>query len=151
MTNEKALAKKKTFTTNSAKETQALVNEILSLINSNVIGLIGDLGAGKTTFVQGLAKHLGIDTPITSPTFMILKSYSIKNHPKFKKLIHIDAYRVNSWDEIVTTGIGDIWNNPENLVVIEWAENIKDMLPQSTNFINFEHKGENTRTISLSL
>lgn len=100
-----------------------------------IIGLQGDLGSGKTTFVQGLAKGLGIKEKITSPTFVILKKFQIKNY----NFYHIDCYRINSPEEIKDLGLQEIINQSKNIVVIEWAERIKKILPKNTLWIKFEY------------
>ncbi|MBU1179054.1 tRNA (adenosine(37)-N6)-threonylcarbamoyltransferase complex ATPase subunit type 1 TsaE [Patescibacteria group bacterium] len=104
-----------------------------------VIALSGDLGAGKTVFVQGFAKALGIKDKITSPTFVILK--------KFKNLVHIDAYRIDNPKEILYLGWEELVNNPENIILVEWAEKVKKILPKNTIWIKFEHLDEKRRII----
>lgn len=92
---------------------------------ATVVYLQGDLGSGKTTFTKNLTKHLGLNLDITSPTFVILKSYDfpIEN---FKKLIHIDAYRLDSYKDLQKIKIDDYLNNKENLIFIEWPSVISD-------------------------
>lgn len=116
-------------------------------LKSNVVALIGELGSGKTTFVQGLGKALGIKEKITSPTFLLLKSYPIANHPQFNNLIHVDLYRIYSWDEVSELDLEELWKEPTNLVVIEWAERINGHLPENIQEIAFEHLDENERII----
>lgn len=117
------------------------------LKGGEIIGLIGELGSGKTTFVKGLAQGLGIKEPITSPTFVMLKEYKIpkSNHPI---LVHVDAYRVENFDDIKSVGIDDYTGRNGAIVVIEWAEKIKKILPKDTLYINFKHKGEKEREIN---
>ncbi len=93
-----------------------------------VIGLSGELGAGKTTFVQALAQELGVKDTVQSPTFTILKLYKT-NHPKFKQLIHMDAYRIDSLLELEPLHFRDLLNSPETLFCIEWPEKIAKALP----------------------
>ena len=102
-----------------------------------VLGLQGDLGGGKTTFLQGFAKGLGIKEKILSPTFVIMKKFKISNL-KFRYLYHFDCYRINRPKEILELGFKGIVSNPENIVAIEWAERIKKILPQSTIIIKFD-------------
>jgi len=125
------------------------------LKGGEVIGLIGELGSGKTTFVKGLAEELGVKESITSPTFIILKEYILRSKTHFgsgpnkvKKLIHVDAYRVENLDDIQSVGIEDYMNRDDAVVVIEWAEKIKNILPKNTIYIHFEHISENKREIS---
>lgn len=133
--------------TENTKETQK-VGEILAqeitkskLENKKalVIGLEGELGSGKTTFVQGLANGLKIKERITSPTFVIMK--------RIGWFYHIDCYRINSPQELIDLGFKEIINQTENLVVIEWAEKVKKNLPKNTYWINFKHFGQDKRRI----
>lgn len=134
--------------TNSALQTQEFANEfIVQYLKSNIVALIGDLGSGKTTFVQGLGQSLGIQESITSPTYLLLKQYTVKNHPKIKKLIHVDLYRINSWEEIAELDLEELWRDPTNLVVIEWGERIEKYLPENTQRVVFKHLSENKREI----
>lgn len=117
-----------------------------------VVGLRGELGAGKTTFVQVVARELGVTEDITSPTFVIAQSYPISNHPIFQHLIHIDAYRLTP-DEPDTIGFAAYAADPTNLLFVEWPEN----LPVSANFpvdapvICFETVSPDLRRVMLSL
>ena len=100
------------------------------LKGGEVVALIGDLGAGKTTFVQGLAVGLDISNNVPSPTFIIMRTYTLENQ-KFRNLYHFDLYRLedNIESELINLGIKDIWNNKENVSVIEWAEKADKILP----------------------
>jgi tRNA threonylcarbamoyladenosine biosynthesis protein TsaE len=106
-----------------------------------LIALSGNLGAGKTTFTQNIAKQLGVEEKITSPTFVLMKKYSI-DFGQFKNLIHIDAYRVESSDEISILRLPEIFADKENLVLLEWPEKIADVLPEEKITITFEVDGE---------
>jgi len=133
-------------TKNFAKET---LRELLRL-NENknyIICLHGDLGAGKTTFVQGLAKELEIKETINSPTFLIMKKYSsIKKNKKYI-LYHFDCYRISDHQEILDLGWEEIINGENNIIVIEWPEKIKKILPGERLDVKFEFIDENTRKI----
>lgn len=137
--------------TTTPTETQTLAKEFVrhSMVH-NVIALEGDLGGGKTTFVQGLAEGLGLTSPVTSPTFMLLKIYALRNHPQYKKLIHCDLYRVQGWNEIAELALDELWNDPTNLMVIEWSERIKEKLPAKHHHIRFDHQDGDQRNISIS-
>lgn len=116
-----------------------------------VIGLIGDLGGGKTTFLQGFAKGLGIKKRILSPTFVILKRFKIskknRKNLKFKYFYHIDCYRLKKRKELLDLGFKKIISNPESIVAIEWAEKVKKILPKVIIQIKFELSGKNSRKL----
>jgi tRNA threonylcarbamoyladenosine biosynthesis protein TsaE len=114
---------------------------------AQIVELIGDLGAGKTTFTQILARELGISETVISPTFIIQKRYPIPNHPHFKTLIHMDVYRFENPDEVKTLGLQEDIQNNENLILIEWPSKIQSHIPQSLQ-IHFEHLTETSRNIS---
>lgn len=138
------------ITTKNAEETKNLGKNFgAGLKGGEVLALSGDLGAGKTTFVQGLAEGLGITDRVMSPTFLLMREHSL---PKFGgKLYHIDLYRLenNVDQEIENLGIIDYWEKPENIVVIEWAEKAKSVLPPSTTWITFENISDNERIITV--
>lgn len=122
------------------------------LTGGEVLALTGDLGSGKTTFTQGLAKGLGIKNNITSPTFVLLKNYHGKINNKNIEFVHIDAYRVQSIEDIKSAGIEDYLNRKGVIMVIEWAEKIKKILPKNIINISFEAddtENENKRKISI--
>ena len=139
--------------TKSREETLALSKEYLNKVrnykpNGAVTLLLeGDLGSGKTTFTQGLAKALGIEESITSPTFIIEKVYKLKDDPNFNHLIHIDAYRLESSNEAKLLGFTELFNDPKNLIVIEWPERIKESLPLFSKTITFKFISLNEREI----
>lgn len=135
--------------TKSAKETKALGRKLTaSLIEkckdtSVVIALIGDLGAGKTTFTQGFAEGLGIKDRVLSPTFILMRTYD--------NFYHVDLYRLEGGveKEVVNLGLTDIWKEPGNLILIEWAEKIGKILPKGTIKIKFEKVGDLERKITI--
>ena len=135
------------------KETKNIAKNFLQKLKSDtkkavVVGLHGDLGSGKTTFVQFVAEMLGIKENITSPTFVIEKIYKIENYNWPKRLIHIDAYRLKCGEELRILGFEEILNDQENLILIEWPENVYDILPKNILKIEFEFIDENTRKIN---
>lgn len=105
-----------------------------------IIALSGDLGAGKTTLTQALGKRLGVGEIIQSPTYVLMKSYTTAN-TRYKKLIHIDAYRLDSAKEFTTLNPSSFLKAPENLVCIEWPENLGEALPRPDLTINFSSSG----------
>ena len=101
------------------------------LYGGEVLCLYGDLGAGKTTFTQFLARKLGVKENVTSPTFVLLKKYGVKcQMSNVKYLYHLDAYRLGSSAEALDLGLEEIWLDPKNITVIEWADRISDVLPE---------------------
>lgn len=141
------------YKTSSLEETQKIAESFVSKITelgleATVIGLYGDLGAGKTSFTQGLAKYLGIKENVVSPTFVIEKIYHLENSI-FKHLIHIDAYRIEKPEELLSLGFKKIISDPENLIVIEWPERISDIMPEHIR-IDLRHISENDREIEIS-
>ena len=95
---------------------------------SVVISLVGDLGAGKTTFVQFLARELGVKAVVNSPTYNILKQYDLAEGVKFKYLVHMDAYRLNSVNELDALRFSEYLNSEDIIMCIEWADKIKERL-----------------------
>ena len=116
---------------------------------ATVLALSGDLGAGKTTFTQCLADALGVTETVTSPTFLVMRSYELRTKA-FKRLIHIDAYRIDEEDEARVIGLGDLLLDPENIIVIEWAERIPSYIPEDAFRFMLAHGEGETRTISFS-
>ena len=133
--------------TKSTEETFEVGRRIgADLKGGEIIALIGEMGAGKTTFVQGLAKGLGVKNKIVSPTFILMRSYMGKLN-----LYHLDLYRLegNIEDHVKNLGLFDIWRDEKNVVVVEWAEKIQNILPKETIWIKFESIDEDQRKISL--
>ncbi len=117
--------------------------------NAFIIALKGNLGSGKTTFIQGLAKGLKIKNNFNSPTFIILKKYKI-NNKKFHFFYHLDLYRIKKTKELKHLNIDNLFKNPENIIAIEWPEKIKKILPKNTLWLKFLYgKKENERTIKI--
>jgi tRNA threonylcarbamoyladenosine biosynthesis protein TsaE len=101
-----------------------------------IVYLQGDLGSGKTTFTKNLTKHLGLNIDITSPTFTILKSYEFPIGD-FEKLIHIDAYRLESYEDLKKIKIDDYLNDKKNIIFIEWPSVVKNDEIKPDVIINF--------------
>ncbi len=136
----------KLFTTHSATATKRLGMALgRELKGSEVLALTGNLGAGKTTFVKGLAKGLGVRQTITSPTFVLMKVYQAKRG-KIKNFVHVDCYRVPGV-ELKAIGLGDYLGDPHTVVAIEWAEKLK-FKHRSVIKLKFGHgKKSNERSI----
>jgi len=109
-----------------------------------IVGLSGDLGVGKTAFTKSVAKHLSIKEKVFSPTYVIIKKYSIKL-PEYKYFFHIDAYRLENEKELKHLGWKEIVDNEEHLVFIEWPENISKAMPKHSKFVFIKHKNDKHR------
>jgi len=118
---------------------------------ATTIALQGDLGAGKTTFVQALAKELGVTDTIQSPTYVLMKSYHIPHHPRFALLIHIDAYRLDGAKEFAALRTEKFLEDKRTLVCVEWPERVEGALPAPDITLRFssENAGEKERYIEL--
>ncbi|MBL7156072.1 MAG: tRNA (adenosine(37)-N6)-threonylcarbamoyltransferase complex ATPase subunit type 1 TsaE [Candidatus Pacebacteria bacterium] len=143
--------------TNSTAETKKLGQRLVKdIIKKNIqtqaviIGLIGELGSGKTCFTQGFANGLDISNKILSPTYVILKRFQISGS-MFHDFYHIDCYRIKAEKEILDLGFANMCQNPENIIVIEWADQIKEILPKQTLFLKFKFINKNKREIKSTL
>lgn len=132
---------------------------------ATVFGLTGDLGSGKTAFVKSVAKHLGISETISSPTFIITKSYTLpredtpletlegakdlRAHPHFHELIHIDAYRMEDDREADVLRLPDLLHDGRNIIFIEWPEMLGEHTPKNIRRIQFTFINDTTREITL--
>lgn len=131
--------------TKNAEETFELGRKIgSSLKGGQVLAFSGELGAGKTTFIQGLAKGLGIKNKIVSPTFILMRSYG--------NFYHLDLYRLegNIEKQVEELGLFDLIKGGNNILAIEWAEKIKDELPKNTTWINFTNLDGERRQIEIT-
>jgi tRNA threonylcarbamoyladenosine biosynthesis protein TsaE len=138
-----------------AKQVEVLVKQGVkhSVIQKKafIIALSGDLGTGKTTFTKELATLFHVKQNVVSPTFMIFRSYSIPRQKgiEFTHLYHVDLYRIEHIDELKILEFNKILENPHYIVIIEWAEKIKDQLPKNALWIYFKHgKRENERILA---
>lgn len=119
---------------------------------ATLVGLSGDLGSGKTTFTQAVARALGITGRVTSPTFVIMKKYQgltlleAKESP-WKNLIHIDCYRLESQKDLLHLGWKEIVADKNNLILVEWPERVGELISSPTLKIKFEVINETTRKI----
>ena len=139
----------------------ALTRRGRSKKKSFVIGLEGKLGAGKTCFLQGFAKGLGVKEKILSPTFVIMKKFTLLNAAgqQFRQrrnyltglnnFYHIDCYRIHKSKELLDLGFKEVISNPKNIIAVEWAEKIKEIMPKHTFWINFKFVDETIRKITI--
>lgn len=144
------------YVSNSTRETAKIAKEFAEKIfnikgnkSAIVVGLSGELGAGKTTLIKSFAKALGIKEKVSSPTFVILKKYKIKQKEKTGFLIHIDAYRINKVKEILDLGWKEMIKEPNNIILVEWAENIRKVFPRSYFWLNLVHINRGSRGIDI--
>ncbi len=136
--------------TNSTDETQKWAEEFAKQFKNHggVIALIGELGAGKTTFTQGFAKGLGIKEKVISPTFVLMRQHQI---PKTNRwLFHLDLYRIENSKDLKALDLEELFAQTQNLILIEWAEKILGHLPPKTQVLHFSQVGPLQRKISFS-
>ena len=134
----------KSMITTSTEETLKLGESFSkNLKPGNIVALIGNLAAGKTSFVKGVLKGLGYKYEVTSPTFTLINEYYAKS-----KVIHVDFYReenITRWNEL---GFQNMINS-DSIILIEWADLIPDLLPNIDYKLHFEHNGEDKRRIEI--
>jgi tRNA threonylcarbamoyladenosine biosynthesis protein TsaE len=108
------------------------------LKGGEILGLIGNLGSGKTTFTKLLSKELKVKQKVTSPTFILMNLFPAKLiNGKNIALYHLDLYRINSFKEVKALGIPEFWGRKNSVTVIEWADKIKKYLPKKTRYLFF--------------
>jgi len=135
----------KSVVTNTIEETSTLASSFIrrEIKGKKIICLMGELGAGKTTFAQGILSAFNAEGPYTSPTFNIIKEYDVDKNG-IKKIYHIDAYRIGS-DDMELIGWKDIIADENALTIIEWPENVRDILPEDVLVISCEVVGRDKR------
>jgi len=129
---------------------QEIIKKPLKTKGAIIIGLEGELGSGKTRFVQGFARGLGIRQRLTSPTFVILRRHAISDK-QYANLYHIDCYRLGKSKELLDLDFKEITNNPQNIIIIEWAERVRKILSKGTIWIRFEIMSEKKRRIVVNV
>ncbi len=145
------------FETQNPQETQKIASIFFETIAAEkkrrtgalVISLEGDLGAGKTTFMQGFAKAAGVKESVQSPTFVIMKIYRLKRRTAPNTLIHIDAYRIDAKD-LALLGWDEFIQNKNAIVCVEWGGRIKKILPPDTLHVHFQHEKKDHRSIEFT-
>jgi tRNA threonylcarbamoyladenosine biosynthesis protein TsaE len=134
------------FITNNKGETQALAeNFSKTLKGGDFLAFYGNLGSGKTTFIQGLAKGLGIQRRIISPTFIILRHYRMDKG----NFYHVDLYRIESKHDLLGIGLEQIIQDSNSIVALEWAQKLGELLPKQRIDIHMEYLEDNKRKITI--
>ena len=134
-----------TFYSSSPKETEKIAeNFASSLKGGEIIAFKGNLGMGKTCFVRGLARGLGSNDTVNSPTFALMNEYNGGRLPLF----HFDMYRINNWEDLYSSGYFD-YAEMGGVLAVEWSENIENALDDNTIFITIERLNENERKITI--
>lgn len=136
------------ITSKSATETKQIAADLAKKNKGNIYALSGPLGAGKTTFVQGFAKGLGIKDKIISPTFVLIRQHAIPDTTK--TLYHIDLYRLENIKDLKSLGLEEVLTNPNAIILIEWAENARQLLPKNTVKINILKGQRQDRIFTIS-
>ena len=119
-------------------ETQKLARDLVQTDQGRIFGLVGELGAGKTTFVQAFLAALGAAGPFTSPSFLIMKRYPLAGG-RYVNAFHIDCYRLATAAELLALNFNKIISDGRNVVLIEWADKVKNLLPPETIWLTFHH------------
>lgn len=139
-------------TVHSEEELSAVAEGVLEYLKAHedkhIITLKGDLGAGKTAFTKALARVLGVKEDVTSPTFVIMKTYPLRAHSTFRALTHIDAYRIDDEEELTILGFRDLVDDPQTLMVIEWPERVLGLIPEHALAISIMITEGNNRLIT---
>jgi tRNA threonylcarbamoyladenosine biosynthesis protein TsaE len=128
------------------EETKVIAQKVLDT-GARIIALKGNLGAGKTALAKNIAEILGVTETVTSPTFVIMKSYDI-SHALYKKLVHVDAYRLESGKDLEPLRFHEVLSDENNLILIEWPELVQDALPQEMCTVQCDFVDEMTRKYS---
>lgn len=130
-----------------AKEVFESLNKMPPVKRARLVILSGNLGSGKTTFTQNLAKFFGIRAHVLSPTFVFVHEYKASSASPFSKIIHVDAYRMETKRDVIAAGVNGYLRDPKNLILIEWGERIKRWLPKEDLMIEFRHHKPRLRKI----
>lgn len=136
--------------TNNYQETIKLgIDFAKKLTAEDTVLLYGELGAGKTTFVQGVAQGFGIKDRIISPTFVLQRIHEVNNE-KIKRMNHIDLYRIDKPTKSDSLGLTDLFEDEESITLIEWAERLKEFKPRKGYIIKINYLGDEKRQIDIS-
>lgn len=131
--------------TEGPEETVRLGEELAQALRpGDVVALVGELGSGKTTLVKGIAQGLFVKEPVISPSFLLARSYRGR-----MPLHHLDAYRVNSPEELVEVGLLELLPPEEGVTVVEWADRVEELIPPGSLWIHLEHLDGDRRRLTL--
>lgn len=139
-----------THISHSAHETKAIGKELArTLVGGDIIILKGELGAGKTAFTKGIAEGLEVEKEVTSPTFTLMSVYLVK-HETIKELVHVDTYRLETYEELLEIGIEEYLGKPDTVTIIEWPEKVEKLLENRKMIVVTLKAGTTTeRTITI--
>ncbi len=129
------------------QEAKELVASLSPGEHATLVTLSGELGAGKTTFTQAIARALGVTDIVTSPTFVLEKMYELTGMP-FKRLVHIDAYRLTAGNDLAPLAFHTLYKEPDNLIVLEWPQRVVDALPVADVAITLVPSPDGSRTFT---
>ena len=134
-----------------AEEAVRFVGSLAPLVSSargaTLVTLSGELGAGKTAFAKAVANTLGVEEMVTSPTFVLEKIYLLPGGQSFKRLIHIDAYRLESGKDLDPLGFDELMQDTSNLILLEWPEKVAETLPTPSAHVSLAALPDGSRTI----
>ncbi len=148
----------KIYRSYSSEETKLFARKIAEKVlragpknsGATVFALTGELGSGKTTFIQGFLRGMGVVRGGASPTFILMRRHAIRG--KFKSVYHIDTYRIKNPGEFLKLDFKEILADPKNIILIEWAEKVKKILPKNAIWLRFHHgRGEEDRRVSFKI
>ena len=140
----------KTVITNSPTETLIWAHKLADKFKGGeVVSLEGDLGAGKTVVVKGMAEGFGVKEVVNSPTFVLMKVYPITKG-KIQHIVHVDAYRLSGPADLMQIGLADYLGRPDSVVLIEWGDKVKSALPEYTIHLRLKSLAENKREIKIN-
>lgn len=150
------------FKSNSPEQTRSFSTRFAKAVlrcgpgkKAAVIALQGELGSGKTTFLQGFARGLGIKEKVLSPSFVIMKKLKIPSYRphasrfRFRDFYHFDCYRIDNQKELLALGLREIITRPQNIVVVEWADRVHGAIPRDSTWIRFHLRGKSEREIRI--
>lgn len=129
-------------------EARSFAASLVPAEGATLVTLSGELGAGKTAFTKAVARALGVTDIVNSPTFVLEKIYALSDGRPFKRLIHIDAYRLEKGRDLVPLGFEELVQDPQNLILLEWPEKIADALPAPTARISIVVQDDDSRILS---